>query len=282
MQQQSSAHAQHTPRPAIIKPGSNVWMLGCSQLVNSIIWAGLTDEEFWRFYDDWMEGNMAFGKLSIDETKDLHAHYATCDISTIGRITFEDSRLHCGPTMQGYLDKIDKNPTAIIFMLHGNEFGVETLVETVPPWDFSFGDERPAIKGRQFVPSNDAVEYLKMVSRPLLTTCLLIRQTYPNTPIYYVPAPPPIESEEHILKNPEGFGELFRAYGLRPFEHRMKVFDVMFKFIAAQMTAMRVETIHHPQEALTPAGGLKTEYAAGCLHGNARYGKALIAQLTGE
>ena len=172
---------------------------------------------------------------------------------------------------------ISKEARTVVLMLRGNEFAYQSLVDS-DRWDFPYGVEG-ATKGRQFVNQKDALAYYAKIMNPTLATCLLYKHVLPASTVYYVPAPPPIEDSIHILENPESFGNLFRECGLKPFVLRKKIYDAMHIPLSEQLKQFGIETIFTPAKCVTANGGLRSEFACGCLHGNERYGVALLSAL---
>lgn len=267
--------------PVVLAPGRNVWFVGNSQLITSVLRACCEAEETERIGADWREKRVTRGTLTIDGEAGLSARYACCNMALLGNPAFIDGELRDTAGIRAFVDLVDDDATDIVVMLRGNEFAMEALVDSDPRWDFPYRDF-PALMGRQFVAKSDALAHFAGVTNALLASCLVYRKAFPQARIYHVPAPPPIESEAHILANPEIFGALFSRHGIRPFPLRKKIYDAMYDGLSGRLREHGVATIPTPPECLTAAGGLRAEHAHGCLHGNDRYGRALIATLRGE
>lgn len=254
---------------------SNVWFVGNSQLHSSLIQAFCTPEIYHQCSEDWKNGRVAKGAFKYDENS---FNYLFCNMNHLGNPQYEGNSLNASENMIKFVGAVDPDATAIVVMLRGNEFAIESLVDTPVHWDFSDRD-RPATKGRQLVRRRDMMAYLESRTNSLYASCLLYRVKFPKSKIFHVVAPPPIESEAHILGSPEIFGSLFEEYGVRPFHLRKKIYDMMYGILSENLHKIQVTQIFAPQETLTDSGGLKSEFASGCLHGNDMYGRALMLLL---
>jgi hypothetical protein len=60
---------------------------------------------------------------------------------------------------------------------------------------------------------------------------------------------------------------------------RKKIYDVMYDRLAERLDAVGVKTLFAPAECVTDEGAIREEYAIDFMHGNARYGRAVVRQL---
>jgi hypothetical protein len=251
-----------------------VWLVGNSQLITSMISAYCTPEAQTQCFKDWQGVGVSQGEFCSDGAV---FSYLSCNMGTQGTPTFVNGSLLNSQNQMNIARKIDSDATTLVLMLRGNEFAFASLVDAPPRWDFSYGASE-AWPERQYIRTRDAVAYFEHMMNSLLATGVLFRQTFPSARIYHVAAPAPIESQEHILANPEVFASLFSEHGVRSFALRRKIYDVMYQPLAEKLAGLGIETIFTPNEALTESGGLRVEYAHGCLHGNAQYGRVLMAE----
>jgi hypothetical protein len=252
-----------------------IWIVGNSQLHQAILAEYCSKEDYLQFAEDWKNQRVSSGKFSANNR---HFNFLFCNMTMLGDISFDGSNVFHTAQMMDFVKRINEDASTIIVMLRGNEFAFESLVETTIPWDFS-SDGNPASKGRQLLKKSDVLNHLEKVTNPLLATCILYRMSFPKATIHHVVAPPPIESESHILENPEGFGPLFFKFGLRPFEIRKKIYSAMYDTLSNNLLRYGVNTWQAPTESLTESGGLRSDFASGCLHGNHNYGRAILKQL---
>ena len=252
-----------------------VWIVGNSQLCSSLLQAFCPAEVFQQCSADWENHRVSKGEFRFEEQV---FKFLFCNMSLLGDPTFDGKTLNASDNMFNFVQSVDAYPTSVVVMLRGNEFAIESLVDYPVRWDFSYNG-MSATQGRQFVRSCDIKNYFKMRTNSLFASCLIYRINFPNTPIYHVVAPPPIESEDHIRSSPEGFGALFEEFGVRPFHLRKKIYDMMYDVLVNDLNKIGVKSIFAPQEALTDSGGLRSEFASGCLHGNGNFGIALMSLL---
>ena len=257
---------------------NKIWMVGNSQLHLSVIAEFCSEDDFSRLYQDWKSLRISEGKFLKDEHQ---INYLFCNMGLLGQISFDGENVSHTQNMSIFLNRIDRDASHIVIMLRGNEFAFESLVETPVPWDFSYNNS-PAIKGRQLLKIKDVSTYLAKATNATLATCLLYKINFPKAKIWYVTPPPPIESKNHILSNPEGFKDLFEKFGVRPFSVRKKIYQVMYDSLSSSLDNFGIKTLRAPLESFTDTGGLREDFASGCLHGNHLYGRAIFELMEKE
>lgn len=186
--------------------------------------------------------------------------------------------LYIPPQLTGILGAIPAEAELVFSLMRGQEFAVSQLVDDPAHADF-IGDDGGFEPGRRWMSRADALAWLRDVAQPLFTTHLALRQQFPRARIVHLPAPPPIEDEAHIRANAEGFGPLFAAHGVKPFAMRLRAYRLMYAELNRQLAEHGMASLPPPPEALTPSGGLRADFARGCLHGNQRYAQGLAAQI---
>ena len=251
---------------------NKIWMVGNSQLHLSVLSEYCSADDFQRFAEDWKSQRISEGQFDLEQRS---FHFLFCNMTLLGHIAFDGQSIAHTRTMADFVKRIDSDASTIIVMLRGNEFAFESLVETPVPWDFTYG-ENVATKGRQVLKTKDVLAHLDRVNNAMLATCMLYRLNFPDAKVLYVAAPPPIESEFQIRTHSEGFGPLFERFGIRPFPIRKKIYSAMYDLLTQKLNRFGVRTLPAPAEALTESGGLRADYASGCLHGNNMYGRALM------
>lgn len=170
--------------------------------------------------------------------------------------------------------------TRVIFsLMRGHEYAIASLVDDPSHGDFNDAASH-GLPGRPWMSLADATAWVREFSAPLFATLLALRRQFPQARVVHVPPPPPIESEAHILAHPESFGPLFAQYGIKPFEARARLYRLMLSDMAQRLRAFGIASLAPPAGALTPAGGLRAEFARGCLHGNEAYAELLGQQMT--
>lgn len=192
--------------------------------------------------------------------------------------TLQGNTLFIPPQLTAVLDHIPKETQVVFSLMRGHEFAVNALVDN--PSHADFMDEDGGFEqGRRWMSREDAQAWVHEIAHPLLTTNLALQLHLPQARIVHFAAPPPVEDEAHILSNPEGFGPLFERYGIKPFPMRLRLYRLMYAELERQLAQYGILSYPPPEDALTPAGGLKAEFAFGCLHGNPLYAQGLAAQI---
>lgn len=173
---------------------------------------------------------------------------------------------------------IDPGVDCIFSLLRGQEFAVAALVDDPSHADF-LDDGGQIEPGRRWMSRADALGWVRQIAEPLWTTHLALRQQFPRARIVHVPAPPPVESHDHIMANPEAFGPLFAQHGIKPFGMRRRIYRLMYGDLNQRLAQMGILSLEPPPAALTEGGGLRAEFARGCLHGNEAYAELLAQQI---
>jgi len=252
------------------------WFVGNSQLISSLVSAFCSVEIQNKALEDWKNLKVTEGQFLFDGKV---FRFVSSNMGELGSPSFDSHLLKVSNAFQtkNFAKKVDKNASVIVIMLRGNEFAIESLVN-YPCYDFSYKGQL-ATAGMQLVRESDALEHFNRTINPILASCLIYKSLFPESSIYYVAAPSPIDSEDYIIENPEIFGDLFNTYGVRPFLLRKKIYDAMHDLLSSELSKYGIETIFTPSECLTSRGGLKSDFAHGCLHGNDHYGRALMSKL---
>lgn len=189
-----------------------------------------------------------------------------------------DKVLYMPPELTKVLASVPADTDCIFSLMRGHEFALSGLVDDPSHADFNDG-ETTCEPGRQWVSREDAIDWVRQIAAPLFCTHLALKQHFPAARIVHVPAPPPIESQAHIEHNVESFGPLFAQHGIKPFPQRRRLYKLMYDTLDRDLAAYGIESLPVPAEALTPNGGLRADWARGCLHGNEHYGAALGQQM---
>lgn len=189
-----------------------------------------------------------------------------------------EGTLYIQPELTEVFKNIPEDSEIIFSLLRGQEYAISALVDNPSHADFIGGDGSFE-EGRQWMSRDDAKIWVGGIAESILTTNLALKLQFPNAKIIHFQAPPPIEDEEYIYKNPEGFGELFKKYGVKPFSMRLNIYNLMYQELEKKLEKYGIVNIPAPSIALTPSGGMKADFASGCLHGNEQYAKGLVLQI---
>lgn len=228
----------------------------------------------------WETGVPATGPLDFGQHAGWSGLFVAYNTPAAGTPPFlKDKVLYMPPELTKVLASIPSDIDCIFSLMRGHEFALSGLVDDPSHADFNDG-ESLCEPGRQWVSREDATAWVRQIAAPLFGTNLALKQHFPNARIVHVPAPPPIESQAHIEANVESFGPLFERHGIKPYPVRKRLYKLMYETLNRDLAQYGIESLPVPDEALTPNGGLRADWARGCLHGNEHYGAALGQQMT--
>ncbi|HET7795680.1 MAG TPA: hypothetical protein VFL64_20000 [Rhizobacter sp.] len=227
----------------------------------------------------WETGVPATGRLDFGGLPGWEGCFVAYNTPAAGAPpVVRDQVLYMPPELSRVLGSIPQDTDCIFSLMRGHEFAMSGLVDDPSHADFNDGDSL-CEAGRQWVSLEDATAWVREIAAPLFGTHLALKQHFPKARIVHVPAPPPIESQAHIEANVESFGPLFARHGIKPYAMRQRLYKLMYGTLNRDLAAYGIESLPVPSEALTPAGGLRADWARGCLHGNEHYGAALGQQM---
>jgi hypothetical protein len=261
----------------------NIWFLGSSHLMVSIIPRFCSAEIQERCAADWQARRTTEGQLRLDSGR--AASFLSCNMVTLGDPEYVSGEVRCEPGLVQFLDMIEPGAKVIVSLLRGNEFVYDSLIDEPPRWDFSYG-RRLADPARIFVQRTDVMAHADGILAPLFATLIAIRSRFPEAAVYQVAPPPPLEHgsphldpEKLRAANMGEAADLADEYGVRPFHVRKKIYDAMYERLAARLSPVGVQVFFAPAECLTPEGALMSAFASDCMHGNDLYGRALLREI---
>lgn len=228
-----------------------------------------------QYQSAWDTGIPCTGPLDLGDLPGWSGCFVLYNTPAAGAPPYVQGQvLFMPPELTQVLASIPADTDCIFSLMRGQEFAMSGLVDDPTHPDFNDAESlcEPA---RQWISIEDATRWVRQIASPLLGTHLALKQHFPRARIVHVPAPPPIESQEHIAANAEGFGPLFARHGIKPFAMRKRLYRLMYDTLNRDLAAYGIESLPIPAEALTARGGLRADWARGCLHGNGRYGAAL-------
>lgn len=256
----------------------------CFSLIGSSHLFGMIDQYVGKLPDNgfqraWDTGVPATGALELGGPPDWRGEFVLFNTAAAGPPPeLHDGVLYLPEQLSRVLASVSPESRCVFSLMRGHEYAIASLVDDPAHADFS-DDSGASLAGRRWMSRDDALAWVRGIAAPLFTTVLALRQHFPRAHIVQVPPPPPIESETHILSNPESFGELFRAHGVKPFAMRLRLYRLMMSDLAARLQAYGIASLAPPADALTAGGGLRADFARGCLHGNHEYARLLGEQV---
>lgn len=170
---------------------------------------------------------------------------------------------------------------ALVSFIGGNDHSVMSLVEVADPYDFRLpgDDSQSLLPGRQPVELKYVAAQLEQRMNPTVAQLTALRYKHPALRIWHVTPPPPIASEQQILREPEIFRNVIDRYGITPLTVRMKVYRLYCRLLSAHLARLSISALEPPAAASDAAGALREEFAFGCTHGNEAYGALVADQL---
>jgi hypothetical protein len=178
--------------------------------------------------------------------------------------------------MPGYvqlLTSLEPNQAdaCLISMLNGNDHSALSLVQHIAPYDFCLPShpELPLIANAQPVPYDIVRKKLEPWMDKTIAALAMARVMLPKIRIIHVFPPPPVASNNLIMKGPEVFQAHLERFGITPLSLRVKWY-----FLANQ-----IEFLDAPSQSIGNDLGLKDMYAMGATHGNEKYGQLIAQQL---
>lgn len=100
-----------------------------------------------------------------------------------------------------------------------------------------------------------------------------------DTPCVVLEAPPPVELDELLLKQPGSYAEPLARYGLQSARLRYGIWRTQAELFEAIAARYGRRYLRAPPETLQTSGHLRAEFFSDPTHGNAAYGRAVLAQL---
>ena len=163
--------------------------------------------------------------------------------------------------------------------LRGEEYFNLGLAGVDDPFDFILPQrpDLPLLPGRAMIPLEVVQAQLeKQLSRTLLTLTA-IAKLCPRLRVVRIPSPPPASSEDVAAwaatrDQPERIHKV-------PTSVRLKLW-LLYDGLSAQFsTGLAIDSLPVPEQAVHRLGTLKAEYLQDGIHGNARYGALVCAQM---
>jgi len=169
----------------------------------------------------------------------------------------------------------------IFSFMHGNEHSMLSLVQHARPCDFHLPWETQStlVEKAQPLPFDVVRRQMEQALNPALACLAMMRGKLPGVRIVHVMAPPPIESEAHIRQAPEVFREKIEKTGVTPLSVRLKYYRLAERMLAESLAALDVTLLAAPDQARSPSGAIRDDYAYGATHGNEAYGRLVLDQM---
>lgn len=173
----------------------------------------------------------------------------------------------------------DAQGRTLFVSLRGEEYFNLGLAGVDDPFDFVL-PQRPdlaPVPGRALIPLDIVRDQLDRQLARTLLTLTAIRRLCPRLQVVRIPSPPPASSEDVAAwaatrDKPE------RAHQV-PTSVRLKLWWLYDQRLAQFSTGLGIDSLPVPERALHRLGTLRAEYLQDGIHGNARYGALVCAQM---
>jgi hypothetical protein len=173
----------------------------------------------------------------------------------------------------------DAKGQTLFVSLRGEEYFNLGLAGVEDPFDFVL-PQRPdlaPVPGRALIPLEVVQEQLDRQLARTLLTLTAIRKLCPRLQVVRIPSPPPARSEDVAAwaatrDKPE------RAHKV-PTSVRLKLWLLYDRQLAQCATGLGIDSLPVPEQAVHRLGTLGAEYLQDGIHGNARYGALVCAQM---
>jgi hypothetical protein len=183
------------------------------------------------------------------------------------------------PGFQELLSSITNDPGqhTLFAFIHGEEHIHLSLRDREDPLDFCW-PERPdlvVLPKRQVIPLEIIDKQVKAQLTKTSGILMAIRATHPELRIINVVCPPTIRS--FAFDSGNGVAETDMV--LAPLSVRLKYYLAYQRQLCQTAVSFGIENLLPPQECVSADGYLMDEFAGDSVHGNARYGHAVLQQM---
>lgn len=190
--------------------------------------------------------------------------------------------------MPGYIQllrSLEPNQTdgCLISMLNGNDHSALSLVQHIAPYDFCLPShpELPLLEEAQLIPYSIVRKKLEPWMNKTVASLAMARVMLPAIRIIHVFPPPPVASNDLIMKGPELFQAHLERFGVAPLSLRVKWYLLANQIIRESIASLglKIEFLDAPSQSSGSDLGLKDTYALGATHANERYGQLIARQI---
>jgi len=173
----------------------------------------------------------------------------------------------------------DQDNSCLFSFTYGNEHSVLSMVQHPEPYDFClpWRADFPMEPDCQPIPYEVVRRQMELALSSTIGSLVMARIKLPRMRLGHVLPPPPVASNEQILRSPEIFRDQFAQYGITPISIRVKYYLLFIEVLRLALDPYRVELLESPKQATNESGALKDEYAFAATHANEAYGN-LVAQ----
>lgn len=227
---------------------------------------------------DWQEASRDL--IPIQSTTGAQTHL----LFTTNRPNFLE--LAAGPggrvtaTFGPLMDKVrayDRPGAKVVLNIGGNEHNIRFLCAQPTPFDFHHPSAPGLIPGRQVIPAREMAAILRGLLERTLTVTRLIAAELPQAERYYLPPPPPIESEAQIRTNPAIFD--FDAHGIEDAGVRLKIYNLYIEIVAGFCAANQIRFLPPTPAHRDEKGFLREPFWDGSTHANPDYYAPIVSEL---
>ena len=172
----------------------------------------------------------------------------------------------------------EQKPDAILLICMGNEYNSLGMLRHPRPFDFTLpGSDLPLIEGAEVIPHGMMKDHLReTVDNNALLFWRFFNDVAGDVPIYMVPPPPPIASEEHILSFPGAFADRAGEYGISPVSLRRKLWLLYCEVLRDGIAGTGTTFVDLPPVVFTDGCLSRQFWQKDPTHGNLDYGLVVL------
>lgn len=167
---------------------------------------------------------------------------------------------------------------AILLACMGNEYNTMGLLRHPRPYDFDLpGSGLPVEEGVELIPYPMMKAQIQLMAERNVLLFWRYFNKIASVPIYLVPPPPPIGSEEHILSYPGNFADRAKTYGVSPVPFRCKLWMLYCQVIREAVAEGAGTTFVELPPVVFSEGTLARQFwNEDPTHGNVDYGRVIL------
>lgn len=228
-------------------------------------------------------GSMAMAQSEMDcsSLKSTYAFKFIMDFRKDSRIVepiagdFENASLN--KELEEYLSSLS-GVDAIVLSISGSDY--LPLCISMPPqlFDFILPDEQelPLLPGAALIPYAEVKEKLRRDIRHVIMGLKLIRSKT-SIPVFYIESPPPIEDNDHIVRNAGWAAPAIDKFGPSPALLRYKFWRLHSNIVKEACQESGTPFLDLPRSLLNENGFLPSEaFLNDLMHANKRFGSLLL------
>ncbi len=171
-----------------------------------------------------------------------------------------------------------QEPDAVLLACMGNEYNTLGMLKHPEPYDFEMpGSDLPVVEGAQVIPyAMMRAQMQAMAEQNVLLYWRFFNDVTGDVPVYMVPPPPPIASEEHIMSYPGAFADRAKEYGISPVSLRRKMWMLYCQVLRETVAGTNTVFLELPELVFSNGCLAQQFWQEDPTHGNREYGNVIL------